>query len=193
MAIQANKTIHTRLLAFQAELPLIGKEADNPFYKSKYASLESIQQAIQPLLQKHGLGYYFQPTAEGLHSVIFTEDGQTIEFDYPANLTGKPQEIGSAITYAKRYALCAMFGLIIGGEDDDGNEANQQKEAEVKQPEYFEKVTPEQASQIVKLLANPQTKGKGYAYYKKINHNTSIEPSDYDAIQSAIRLAYPNN
>lgn len=187
---KTTKTIYTRLHAFQAESPAITKEAKNPFYKSDYATLEGIQQAIQPLLKKHELGYYFQPTSVGLHAVVYDVDGSTIEFDYPSNFTGKPQEIGSAVTYAKRYALCAMLGLIIGGEDDDGNNANQQKSAEVKDDYYIE-VSPEQAGQIIKLLTNESTKKQGYAHYKKITNKTKIDQSLYESILEALKIAYP--
>lgn len=188
--------IYQKLINLQADLPAITKEAKNPFYKSNYATLEVIQQTIQPLLAKHGLGYMFMPTIEGLKAVVF-DDNQQIDFVYPANLTGKPQEIGSAITYAKRYALCAMLGLIVADEDDDGNKANSQATAKVETKHYMnnerlESVSSEQAAQIVKLLANPETKGRGYAYYKKITSNTQIDVEDYEKIQSALKLAYPD-
>lgn len=125
------KSIYQRLVAFQGESPITKKDEENPFYKSKYAPLDAIQEAIQPVLARHELGYMFQPTSEGLKAILFDVDDNTIEFVYPANLSGKPQEIGSNITYAKRYALTAMLGLIVADEDDDGNKANDQKEAKV--------------------------------------------------------------
>lgn len=184
-----SKSIYQKLIAFQGELPAITKEANNPFFKSKYATLEAIQQTIQPLLLKHGLGYMFTTVDGGLNCTVFDTDNNTIDFVYPANLQGKPQDVGSAISYAKRYALSAVLGLIVGGEDDDGNKANDTQEVK----KDFDEVTPEQATKIVQLLANPETKSKGYAFYKKITSKTKIDQSSYEAIQSALKIAYPEN
>ena len=127
MSEKKYNSIYQRLVAFQADSPVTKKDETNPFFKSKYAPLDAIQVAIQPILAKHGLGYMFMPTVDGLRAIMFDEDGTTIDFIYPATLSGKPQDIGSNITYAKRYALTAMFGLIVGGDDDDGQEANNQE------------------------------------------------------------------
>jgi hypothetical protein len=184
-----DKKLFQQLVEFQAELPAITKEANNPFFKSKYATLEAIQQTIQPLLTKHGLGYMFMPTVDGLACVLFNTTGEKIEFVYPANLTGKPQDIGSNITYAKRYALCAMLGLIVGDEDDDGNKA-QETAKPVQKDEKLESIDHEQALQITLLLSDKATQSKGYAYYKKIGSKTKIDVADYEMIQEAIKTAY---
>ena len=192
--MKENKSIYQRLIAFQAELPAITKEANNPFFKSKYATLEAIQQSIQPLLAKHGLGYMFTTVDGGLNCTVFDTDDNTIDFVYPANLQGKPQDIGSAISYAKRYALSAVLGLIVGGEDDDGNKANETQEVKATQKKAdtpFDNVTTEQANEIIKLLQGSEAQKKaGYAYYKKIGSNTKIDGGDYDRIKVAIEEAY---
>jgi hypothetical protein len=122
-------SIYAKLIEFQSELTTIARNDDNPHYKSKFASLGHIQASIQPLLAKHKLGYMFTTIDSGVQCTVFDIDGNKIEFTYPANLAGTAQQVGSAITYAKRYALCAVLGLIVGGEDDDGNEAEKQAPA----------------------------------------------------------------
>lgn len=117
------KNIYSRIIEFQKIMPAIKKDETNPFYQSKYATLDNIQKAIQKPLAECGLGYTQEATNEGLKTTLFDTDGNMKEFWYPATFQGKPQEIGSAMTYAKRYALTACLGLIIEGEDDDGNEA----------------------------------------------------------------------
>lgn len=130
MTTNDNKTtIYAKLIEFQSELVSIGKNDTNPHFKSKFASLDHIQLNIQSALSKHKLGYMFTTVDSGVQCTVFDNDGNRIEFTYPANLTGTAQQVGSAITYAKRYALCAVLGLIVGGEDDDGNEAQQQAPA----------------------------------------------------------------
>ena len=126
-----DKTIYQRLYNFQSELPLITKSANNPFYKSKYATLDAIQLTIQPLLKKHGLFYIQNINEDGLYTTIYTIDGEKIESGrYPLTL-GDAQKTGSAITYAKRYALVAFLGIIVGDEDDDGNEASKPQKIEL--------------------------------------------------------------
>jgi hypothetical protein len=118
-------SIYERLAKFQGSLTLVSKDKTNPFYKSKYAPLDSIQETIKPLLTEQGLAYTQAVTSEGLHTVLYSIDGETIDAGfYPVSLQGKPQDLGSAITYARRYALCSFLGLIVGDEDDDGNTAN---------------------------------------------------------------------
>jgi hypothetical protein len=115
--------IYQKIIAFQEIMQPIKKSAKNPFFKSNYAPLDVIQETIRPDLAKVGLGY-IQTTCEGgLKTTLFDVEGRTIEFVYPCNLTGKAQDIGSSITYAKRYSLVALLGLIVEDDDDDGNAA----------------------------------------------------------------------
>jgi len=168
------KSIYQRLIALQAELPAITKDTVNPFYKSKYATLEAIQQTIQPLLAKHGLGYMFTTVESGLNCTVFDTDNNTIDFVYPAKLEGKPQDIGSAISYAKRYALSAVLGLIVAGEDDDGNQAQENPKSEVKKVEHWmseqefvmaQQKSPEEIQQI--LNAKVDRDGKVFGIKKE--------------------------
>jgi len=148
----SEKTIFSRIIDFQKSMPTVKKDGKNPFYKKKYAPLDSIQKAIQEPLATAGLGYTQEAANEGLKTTLFDVDGNIREFIYPAIFSGKPQEIGSAMTYAKRYALTACLGLIIEGEDDDGNNAqNQEQEYDRKQAEQ-EKVKQEITNQANLLV-----------------------------------------
>lgn len=132
-----HKSIIHKFIDLQHDLTLIQKDKVNPFHKSKYASLDDIQLALQPLLKKHGLGYTQTVTQDGLVTTLHDTEGQTIEGGvYPLDLTLEPQKLGSAITYAKRYALSSFLGLIIGGDDDDGNETTI---AQTDQKKWFNK------------------------------------------------------
>lgn len=133
------KNIYQRIIDFQKSMPVIKKDEtarvsgvskSGKSYEMSYnyATLDSIQKAIQEPLANAGLGYTQEATNEGLKTTLFDVDGNTKEFMYPAVFAGKPQEIGSAMTYAKRYALTACLGLIIEGEDDDGNQAQNSKQ-----------------------------------------------------------------
>ena len=117
------------LCAVQGELKPAIKQADNPFFKSKYVDLPGVWEAIRPLLAKNGLSVAqtFTVSQDGptIVTTLLHKSGQWISSDLflrPAK--SDPQGVGSAITYGRRYALAAMVG-VVADEDDDGNAASQ--------------------------------------------------------------------
>ncbi len=119
------KEIATALCDFQSRVGKIKKEANNPFFKSKYASLSSILDVIQEPLTECGLSVMQLPTGENeLQTIVMHRSGEYISSTYVMRPTKPtPQEIGSCITYQRRYALGAALSLNID-EDDDGNKAS---------------------------------------------------------------------
>lgn len=119
------KEIGKALIDFQGEVDKIAKDETNPFYKSKYAPLSTIQDAIKVPLQKCGLAVVQLPEGKNeLTTMLIHTSGEWIEATYemtPAK--NDPQGIGSNITYQRRYALGAALNLNID-EDDDGNKAS---------------------------------------------------------------------
>lgn len=122
------KTIHEAMLAAQMDFPLIKKTDKNPFFKSNYAGLPSILEVVLPIIHSHGLYICQSPVAEdgkvGVHTVISDGAGNQIKGSFTLPLAkNDPQGAGSAITYARRYALVSMLGLNVD-EDDDANHAS---------------------------------------------------------------------
>lgn len=119
------KAIGKALGLFHTKVAKIPKSESNPFYKSKYAALPSILDAIQIPLEESGLVFTQHPDGEYLTTLlIHFESGEFISSSYKMNpIKTDPQSIGSAITYARRYALGSILGLNID-EDDDGNKAS---------------------------------------------------------------------
>ena len=118
----------TALSKFQGEISNPANTATNPFFKSKYAPLETVLNTVRPILSKHGLSVIQAPFTEGEHVVITTtllhESGEFMEFP-PLSLKMEKvsaQGAGSAITYGRRYAVSAILG-ISSEDDDDGNSA----------------------------------------------------------------------
>ena len=131
--------ISAALLTFHKEVGKVAKEANNPFFKSKYASLPNIQEAVKTPLEKAGLVYSQFPDGQnGLTTILMhPESGEWIGARHemqPAK--NDPQGQGSAITYQRRYALGAILGLTID-EDDDGNAAS----GKVSEKEYPQPLT----------------------------------------------------
>ena len=100
----------------------------NPHFKSSYADLSSVLNAVRPALAKNGIALMQMTGMEEAGVVLYTRlthiSGQWIESIYPVTASGKHQEIAAALTYAKRLSLSAIAG-VAGEEDDDGNAANQ--------------------------------------------------------------------
>lgn len=121
------------LARFQADVPHVakGNTAEVPTknggkYKYDYADLTDVTEAILPLLAKHGFAWATMPSYSqygfALHYELIHESGEKLEGWYPLP-EAAPQEIGSAVTYARRYALCAVSGVAPGGDDDDAGKA----------------------------------------------------------------------
>lgn len=114
------------LLKAQAAFAPAVKAKVNPHFKSKYVPLDAVLDAIAEPLRTHGIAI-LQPTAIiDARTVLVTrlvhESGEWIEGRYPVHpVKADPQGEGSALTYARRYALMAIVG--IAPEDDDGNAA----------------------------------------------------------------------
>ena len=116
------------LAAAQGEIGNAEKSAENPHLKNRYADLASCWAACRGPLSKHGICLAQPPsTRDGGHVTVLTilghKSGQWMrgELKLPTDKVNA-QAVGSAITYARRYGLCAMVG-IAPGDDDDGNAA----------------------------------------------------------------------
>lgn len=117
------------LARFQAEMPVIPnterakiRTNSGEGYGYTYADLGTIVPIVAPLLAAQGLSFTCQPTrVDGvgvLVGMLLHTSGQRLTGELP--LSGRtPQEIGSAITYARRYLLCALTGVVTD-DDDDG-------------------------------------------------------------------------
>lgn len=123
--------MQSKLFAAMAKaFPLIEsatKDKVNPHFKSKYADLASVVDAIKPALIKNGL-FFAQITHDTdggvcVETIVCHESGESMSFgklSVPAS-KNDAQGFGSALTYARRYSLMSAFG--VPAEDDDGNAA----------------------------------------------------------------------
>lgn len=111
----------------QAKLDGAKKDANNPHFRSRYATLEAVVDAIKPI-HDHGLSYAQFPGAvtEGaieITTVLMHSSGQWMRSTMHVPLGKRDaQGVGSAVSYGRRYALMSVFG--VPAEDDDGNAAS---------------------------------------------------------------------
>ena len=118
------KNIYQRLHEAKLEIGKVAKNAKNPHFKNTYADLNALIEAVEPILLDKGL-VLLQPIKEGKVFTIITdiESSDCIEsyIDLPNNLN--PQQLGSAVTYFRRYTLQSLMSL--QAVDDDGQHASQ--------------------------------------------------------------------
>lgn len=107
-------------------------QAGNRTYK--YLNLATLLKNIKPIFEKHNIAFSqkitFDSTGDGrqilgtVETIIFDENEQQTVCSYPFIVTGDPQQVGSSITYARRYSLTTVLG-IFPDKDDDGGYAKQ--------------------------------------------------------------------
>ena len=146
-AIDAAKpdNLASALARVQRNLPHVGKDrtaqvkSEKANYSYKYADLAAVATAILPLLGAEGLAFVAKPTFDGdrfvlAYSLVHGPSGEREDGVYPLPdpLRSTPQQIGGAITYARRYCLSAVSG-VAADEDDDGRAASVDKAAHTTQ------------------------------------------------------------
>ena len=111
----------------QSEFKPISFDKENPHFKSKYASLSAILKATLPALNANGIAHTSRTVIDGENIVVkaYLIHGGIpfVRAEWPAGkISTPPQQLGSALTYARRYALQSVLG-VAAEEDDDGNAA----------------------------------------------------------------------
>jgi hypothetical protein len=140
---QSIAALAAALAKAQSELKPAPKDSENPFFKSSYADLATVSKTAFPVLSKHGLSVSQVAEGEGgITTILMHTSGEWLKGTLTLKpVKADPQGIGSAITYARRYALASICGLAT--EDDDGNAATHTK-PEPKEPEGPPKLSDEQ-------------------------------------------------
>lgn len=125
------KNIATALLKAQSEMSNPKKGATNPFFKSKYADLNAIREAVIPTLNANGISV-LQPIVhvDGknfVKTILLHETGEMLESltEIVYNKINDAQAQGSGISYARRYSLQSF--VCVGADDDDGQKAVEPK------------------------------------------------------------------
>lgn len=136
-------TLTAALVAAQKQMPDLQRDKINPHFKSAYLSLEKLLEEVLPVLNANGLAVTQWPTffvvdgeaKPALRTVlVHGESGEQMDGTMLLLPTkNDPQGQGSAITYAKRYALMSLCGLS-ADEDDDGNKASGRKAKKKDEP-----------------------------------------------------------
>ena len=197
---QINELANALCLA-QSEIRNAAKDSENPFFKSHYADLASVREAIREPFQHNGLAYT-QLLANDAHGVVVEtillhKSGQFIGSAFSVKpIKDDPQGAGSAITYARRYSLQAIAG--IAADDDDGEGAmfrSAGPQPKRQAAPVIETVTESQIKNLYAVAKQngiiattiPATLASEYAYLKDATgiHLLHLRATDYSA---ALRL-----
>ena len=170
----------------QGQMENAAKNKQNPHFKSRYADLAAVLDAIRAPLSANGLSTVqtMQITDRCilLQTTLLHASGQFISTEYPIAMGLKPQEMGSAITYGRRYSLAALVG--IAQDDDDANAA---ANAAPSIKANGAKVTPEQAAEIAALCLQIHSEfHESFCDYFNIEAIPDLPAFEYERAMKAI-------
>ncbi len=177
--------ISKAMAKFQAEVKQPFKDANNPFFKSKYVPLESVVESITSIAPNHGISFVQWASNDdtgrvGVSTMIMHTSGEYIEFDpvYMNADKNTAQGAGALISYLKRYSLSAVFG-ITSDQDDDGNHAS----GNTNKPKQQPKARPEQIKDLQDKIKQAVEIGGDDATEQKVMQWLKI--SEYDTVTEA--------
>ena len=140
------KSIYVKLHEAKKSIGVVKKNAKNPHFKNTYADLNALIEAVEPILLENSL-ILLQPIKDGkvFTEIVDIESGESIVSSIDLPTLGNPQQMGSAITYFRRYTLQSLLSL--QADDDDGQMASKPQPI-TKKPLPAEKI--EQAVELIK-------------------------------------------
>lgn len=173
-----------------AEFEAASKDANNPHFKSKYADLPAVIEAVKPALIAHRL-FFTQAThdVDGgvcVETLVHHESGQSMSFGrlfVPAS-KNDAQGFGSALTYARRYSLMTAFG--IPAEDDDGNAASRSAPARRANGVAGEAIDDGQFATLVALIEASGTDTRAFCEHFKVPSVKALPKGRFDDAVTAL-------
>ncbi len=159
------------LISFNSKISKISKDANNPFHKNKYATLDQIIDEVRPILNENKLivmqNTHGEEGSVTVKTFLLHESGEWLESEGTTLKLAKndPQGAGAGITYARRYDICAFLSLNTG-EDDDGNSASgiSKDKQKTQQKESYSQAPKKASDKQIKLIhakANDYIKARG--------------------------------
>jgi len=201
------------LIKAKTEFNPIQKDGTNPHFKKKYATLDAVLAAVTPALGQHGL-VIIQTTelCEGKtvrHTHLYHESGESITSNYPLPEISDCQKFGAALTYARRYAVCAILS-VTADEDDDAEGAAtskktepqnniryRQKEGSVKSKSHVVNppIDPKdlRVKEIRTLLNYPLDLVKEWLHFQNVSSPSELDSVQIDELVKTMCLAWAGN
>lgn len=191
-----SKTIAEALARAQAQIRPAVKDSVNPHFKSKYADLSAVMEACRGPLSENGLSIVqttdFDRDDVWIVTTLLHTSGEKISGRYPLRpVKNDPQGFGSAFTYAKRYTISALVG-VVADEDDDGNAASKPNgNGNGHAPTNGGKITALQVDTLRGMAANANADIEAFCKYLKVPSLADLPASEYsralDALNAKLR------
>lgn len=201
---EAKTTFTEAKLAMRPELPVITMRGriiirdknnhENIIQETPFARFEDIQEAIEPILTRHGFDLSFQnglsPEGKVRVTTVLTHFGGHSEdtyFDLPHDSSGSKnavQAVGSSTSYAKRYGVISILNIRVAGEDDDANTAIPPVEISVKQFEQLKRLIRDTQSDEGKFVSYLSSRG----YIRADGDLSDLSCEHFDEARGALVL-----
>ena len=188
----AQQQFNEAMKAAQSEMPQVVRNATNDQTRSKYAKYETISEAIQPIIAKHGFSLSFnEGTTDKQNCIrilcdVMHEGGHTKQYhaDIPLDAVGMKgnanktatHAYGSTKSYGRRYLKMDIFDVAVKDEDDDGNSSA---------PEVVERINEEQLQTLRRLVEETQSDIAKFCQLGKIEALPDMLVRDFEP---AVRL-----
>lgn len=170
-----------KLFEVKKQMPVIKKDANNPFFKSGYATLSNIIEVIEPILHDNGLFVSHIMDGNTLITRLYEDNAILLESKFALPVNGDIQKIGSAITYARRYNLVAMLNLNV--EDDDDGNSVKPKSVEVTRAETRK---PKESNAYANALRAINGATDLALMRDRINESTKLTSAEKDSLHKII-------
>ena len=187
MAEQARIAFDAAMADAQAEMVPVLRSATNAHTKSRYARLEDIDNAIRPLITRHGFSLTFDNPDQTVDGIVVTcavahRDGHVRSYKIAGarddkgaqgNANKTPiQAIGSTISYLRRYLTCMIFNVALTNDDTDGNEVAP--------------ISAKQARDLEDLLARSGADREKFLAYLRVSDIADLSSRDYPRARAAL-------
>ena len=182
---EAEKIFNQALAEMQPELPAVGAFGEG-HQGAKYGKLEHIQQAIRPALHGHGFAVRFKvhdsEDALTVECILSHRDGHSDsdKITLPYDTSGSKNAVqarGSTVSYGKRYTLCNILNIQVGGQDDDARLAAPQVEL----------ISPDQVLEMHAFITENRLDLKAFMGWANVKKLEEIHAANFEKGMTALR------
>lgn len=185
--MEKSETIGKLTLALskvQSQLRPAKENSKNPFFKSSYADLGSVWDSVRKLLADNELAIIQMPTdVGGVTTILSHSSGEYLASTCYIPAKEDAHGVGSAISYARRYALASFVGVVTG-DDDDGNMAVKGTSPNTKKSTSKPKLTDSQYKGMMKAIEE----GKGSVVEQKMGGYTMTK-TQQDNLNKVLKIS----
>lgn len=183
LAAEAKKSFIKALSDFQMEVPPIVKKKQAHNYK--FAPLCDITAMANPILNKHGLSYWFRQSQDEEKITVTCVAAHSDGHQQETSLAGLPdtggsknkiQAVGSAVEYLRRYTFTCAFGITTADEDSDGRVLSQ----------FGDFITDEQLAELEQLMEGISVHREKFLKYFKITELKDLPQCRYQKAKQMI-------